>query len=145
MFTLIHVRGNSIGTDGPNRTRPDRTHFKSLLSIDALIKRGYGGKNGAKETNSIHSETHFTAGRRIQTTYSQRSSSNFLAEKKRFLNKKFYATRREPLKSYQIILSKLNAITCLTITSKWSVAIMEIFLSLKKCPALCKLKSLGAS
>ncbi len=53
--------------------------------------------------------------------------SSYLGEKKRFL------------------LSKLNAITCLTITSKWSVAMMEIFLSLKKYPALCELKSLGAS
>jgi hypothetical protein len=35
--------------------------------------------------------------------------SSYLAGKKRFL------------------LSKLNAITCLTITSKWSIAMMEIF------------------
>ncbi len=53
--------------------------------------------------------------------------SSYLAGKKRFL------------------LSKLNAITCLTITSKWSGAMMEIFLSLEKYPALCELKSLGAS
>jgi hypothetical protein len=26
-FTLIHIRGNSIGTD---QTRPDQTHFKSF-------------------------------------------------------------------------------------------------------------------
>ncbi len=45
----------------------------------------------------------------------------------------------------KIPLSKLNAITRLTITSKWSVAMMEIFLSLDKYPALCKLKLLGAS
>jgi hypothetical protein len=52
---------------------------------------------------------------------------------------------RKLLKLYQIILSKLNAITCLTITSKWSVAMMEIFLSLDKYLALCKLKLLRAS
>ncbi len=34
------------------------------------------------------------------------------------------STCRKPLKSYQIILSKLNAITCLTITLKWSVTMM---------------------
>jgi hypothetical protein len=45
----------------------------------------------------------------------------------------------------RFLLSKLNTITSLTITLKWSVAMMEIFLSLKKYPALCKLKSLGAS
>jgi hypothetical protein len=45
----------------------------------------------------------------------------------------------------KVPLSKLNAITCLTITSKWSVAMMEIFLSLDKYPALCELKLLGAS
>jgi hypothetical protein len=53
--------------------------------------------------------------------------SSYLAGKKRFL------------------LSKLNAITRRTITSKWSVAMMEIFLSLDKYPALCKQKLLGAS
>jgi hypothetical protein len=54
-------------------------------------------------------------------------NSSYLAGKKRFL------------------LSKLNAITHLTITSKWSISMMEIFLSLDKYPALCKLKLLGAS
>ncbi len=52
--------------------------------------------------------------------------SSYLSGKKRFL------------------LSKLNTITCLTITLKWSIAMMEIFLSLEKYPALCKLKLLGA-
>ncbi len=37
------------------------------------------------------------------------------------------------------------SITRLTITSKWSIAMMEIFLSLDKYPALCKPKSLGDS
>ncbi len=32
----------------------------------------------------------------------------------------------------RFLLSKLNAITCLTITSKWSITMMEIFLSLDK-------------
>jgi hypothetical protein len=45
----------------------------------------------------------------------------------------------------RFLLSKLNAITCLTITSKWSVAMMAVSLSLNKYPALCKPKSLGAS
>ncbi len=45
----------------------------------------------------------------------------------------------------RFILSKLNAITHLTITSKWSVAMMEILLLLDKYPALCELKLLGAS
>jgi hypothetical protein len=45
----------------------------------------------------------------------------------------------------RFLLSKLNAITCLTITLKWSIAMMEIFLLLNKYPALCKLKLLGAS
>ena len=45
----------------------------------------------------------------------------------------------------RFILSKLNAITHLTITLKWSIAMMEIFLSLEKYPALCELKLLGAS
>jgi hypothetical protein len=45
----------------------------------------------------------------------------------------------------RFLLSKLNTITCLRIISKWSVAMMEIFLSLDKYPALCKLKLLGAS
>ncbi len=53
--------------------------------------------------------------------------SSYLAGKKRFL------------------LSKLNTITRLTITSKWSVAMMEIFLPPDKYPALCELKLLGAS
>ncbi len=53
--------------------------------------------------------------------------SGYLAGKKRFL------------------LSKLNVTTRQTITSKWSVAMMEMFLSLKKYPALCELKLLGAS
>ncbi len=48
------------------------------------------------------------------TTSSQRSSNNFLAGKKGSSTK--ISTCRKPLKSYQIILSKLNAITCLTIT-----------------------------
>jgi hypothetical protein len=55
------------------------------------------------------------------------------------------STCRKPLNSYQIILSKLNAITRLAITSKWSIAMMEIFFLLDKYPALCKLKLLGAS
>jgi hypothetical protein len=45
----------------------------------------------------------------------------------------------------KFLLSKLNTITHLTITSKWSIAMMEIFLSLDYYPALCKLKLLGAS
>ncbi len=52
---------------------------------------------------------------------------------------------RKPLKSYQIILFKLNAITCLTITSKLSVAVMEMFSLLDKYPMLCEPKSLGLS
>ncbi len=55
------------------------------------------------------------------------------------------STCRKPLKSYQIILSKLNAITCLTITSKLSVVMMEMFSSLDKYPTLCKPKLLGPS
>ncbi len=54
-------------------------------------------------------------------------------------------TCRKPLKLYQIILSKLNAITCLTITLKSSVVMIEIFSSLDKYPTLCKPKSLGPS
>ena len=38
-----------------------------------------------------------------------------------------------------------NSITRLTITSKWSIAMMKILLSLEKYPALCELKLLGAS
>ncbi len=45
----------------------------------------------------------------------------------------------------KVPLSKLNAVTRLTITSKWSITMMEIFLSLDKYPALCELKLLGAS
>ena len=38
-----------------------------------------------------------------------------------------------------------NSTPCLTITSIWSIAMMEIFLSLDKYPAFCKLKLLTAS
>jgi hypothetical protein len=76
-------------------------------------------------------------------TTSQRSSSNFLAGKKDSSTK--ISMCRKQLTSYQIILSKLNAITRLTTTSKWSIALMEIFLSLDKYLTLCRPKSLGPS
>ena len=34
-FTLINLRGNSIGTDGPDRTGPDQTPFKSFNTLQA--------------------------------------------------------------------------------------------------------------
>ncbi len=57
---------------------------------------------------------------RFRHTHYTPSSSNFLAGKKGSSTKKSMC--RKPLKSYQIILSKLNAITCLTTKSKWSIA-----------------------
>jgi hypothetical protein len=55
------------------------------------------------------------------------------------------STCRKPLKSYQTILSKFNAKTCLTITLKSSVRMIEMFSSLDKYPTLCKPNPLGPS
>ncbi len=59
-------------------------------------------------------------------TTSQCSSSNLLVGKK-------------------VPLFKLNAISFLTITSKWSIAMMEMFSLLGKYSTLCKPKSPGPS
>jgi hypothetical protein len=69
--------------------------------------------------------------------------SSYLVEKKGSSTK--ISTCRKPLKSYQIILSKFNAITCLPITLKLSIAMIEMFSSLDKYKVLCKPKSLGPS
>jgi hypothetical protein len=79
----------------------------------------------------------------IEFTTSQRSFPAIWREKNGFSTKK--STCRKPLKSYQIILSKLNAITCLTITLKSSAALIEMFSSLNKYIMLCKPKLLGPS
>jgi hypothetical protein len=86
---------------------------------------GDGGGGGGGCRDALLGRANVQARERAATT-SQHSSSNFLAEKKGSL-------------------SKFNAITCLTITSKWSASLIEIFLLLNKYPTLCGLKTAGAS
>ena len=55
-FTLINLRGNSIGTDnGPDRTGPNQTPFKSFNTLDCDPVKG---QNEAASWRNINEMSH---------------------------------------------------------------------------------------
>ncbi len=74
------------------------------------------------------------------TTTSQHSSSNFLVEKKRFLNKNFYVQETVEIVPDNPLKTQSHKLPSITLKS--SVMMMEMFSLLNKYPTLCKLKSL---